>query len=250
MKTSVLAVIPARLGSTRFYRKVIHPYHGKPLIYYIVNEARKAHMIDRLVVATDSREIARALNESDVEVMMTSAKHRTGSDRTAEIMNKIGGDIIINIQADNFGLKAAVLDKTIEKLKKKRSIQFATLARRIRSDEELFNPDTVKVMLGKDGFAHWFSRLPLPYLQNTVPGVRAEQFNFYAHVGVYFFRREALTMFARWKRSPLEKAESLEQLRILENGHRITVFKTKTRSVSVDTPKDLKKIDMLCKPKR
>ncbi|MEA3297639.1 MAG: 3-deoxy-manno-octulosonate cytidylyltransferase, partial [candidate division Zixibacteria bacterium] len=186
----------------------------------------------------------------DVEVMMTSAKHRTGSDRTAEVMKRIGGDIIVNIQADNFGLKAAVLDRTIEKLKKKRSIRFATLARRIRSDEELFNPNTVKVLIGKDGCARWFSRLPVPYLQHAKKGVRADQFGFYAHIGVYFFKRDALVRFAHWKRTPLEKAESLEQLRILENEHRITVFKTSVRSVSVDTPHDLKKIDMLCKPKR
>ena len=245
MKPNVVAVVPARLNSSRFAGKVIFPHRGKPLLTYLLKEIARSKRIGRVVVATDSREVRKALENVEVEVQMTSTRHRTGSDRAAEVVGKIGGDIIVNIQADNFGLKAAVLDRIIDKLIQNRRIEFATIARRIESDAELFDPSVVKVVTGRDGRALWFSRFPLPYLQKTSRGRRVGQFPFYHHIGVYFFRRAALMRFAAWKRTPMEKAESLEQLRILENGHDLTVFKTSMKSVSVDTPRDLKKIDKL-----
>ncbi|MCK4606278.1 MAG: 3-deoxy-manno-octulosonate cytidylyltransferase [candidate division Zixibacteria bacterium] len=245
MKPKVVAVVPARLNSSRFAGKVIFPHRGKPLLSYLLKEIARSKRIGRVVVATDSREVRRALEDAEVEVLMTSSRHRTGSDRAAEAVSKIGGDIILNIQADNFGLKTAVLDRIIDKLIQNRRIEFATIARRIESDAELSDPNVVKVVTGRDGRALWFSRFPLPYLQKTSRGRRVGQFPFYHHIGVYFFRRAALMRFAAWKRTPMEKAESLEQLRILENGHDLTVFKTSMKSVSVDTPRDLKKIDKL-----
>jgi len=245
MSTTVTAVVPARLESSRFPGKVLYPYRGRPLLAYLLDDLRGSRQIDRLVVATDSHEVKAALADCGVEVIMTSRRHRTGSDRTAEVMRKIGGDIIVNIQADNFGLNSRLLDRVIEQMKHHRSIQYATLGRRLTDDDELFDPNMVKLLADKQDRVLWFSRYPLPYLQHPKRGRRVSQWPFLGHIGVYFFRRAALGAFATWKRTPLEKAESLEQLRILENGGIMQLFRTRTRTVSVDSVNDLKKLDGL-----
>ncbi len=242
MAHRVLAVIPARLGSKRFPEKVIYPFNGKPLLFYVHRQVLKAKRIDRVVIATDNDTIAGAGRQFGAEVIKTSRRHQTGSDRVAEVAAKMGGAFIINVQADNFGLKPSALDTLIERMIDDRKIRFATLARRIDSDRELFSPDLVKVVIGPDGDALWFSRLPLPYLQDTRRTKRCGEFPFLGHIGVYGFRREALRRFTSWKRTPLEKAESLEQLRILEHGEKIRVFKTGIKSVEVNSPDDLKKL--------
>ncbi|HUV31785.1 MAG TPA: 3-deoxy-manno-octulosonate cytidylyltransferase [Acidobacteriota bacterium] len=246
-KPGVLAVIPARLRSTRFSGKVLYPFRGKPLLYWVWREVRRCSRIDRLVVATDDREVHQAAEAFGAEVMRTSARHRTGTDRVAEVAEVLGGKLIINVQADNLGLKHAVLNRVIDRMNEHPAIPVATLARRIETDDELFNPGLVKVIISETGEALWFSRYPLPYLQGADGRRRAGQFGFYAHIGVYFFRRAALRAFARSRRTALERAESLEQLRILERGGRIRVFKTAMRSVSVDRPEDVKKLTVLYK---
>jgi 3-deoxy-manno-octulosonate cytidylyltransferase (CMP-KDO synthetase) len=242
MAQRVLAVIPARLGSTRFSNKVIYPLNGKPLLFYVHQEMSRVAAIDKLVIATDSNEIARAAEGFGAEVVMTARKHRTGSDRVAEVAAKLGGDIILNIQADSLGLTSSTMARLVNAMKKDGKVKYATLARPIESDNELFDPNKVKVTIRPNGDALWFSRFPIPYLQNCSEKNRYRQFPFLMHIGVYAFRREALRQFASWRRSPLEKAESLEQLRILENGLTIRVVKTKIKTVSVDSPDDLNKI--------
>ena len=242
MAERVTAVIPARLGSRRFSGKVLYPYKGKPLLFYVWNEVRKSRRIDRLVIATDSAEIIRAARSFGAEVLKTSARHRTGTDRVGEAVSRLGGDIVVNIQADNLGIKAAVLDRVIDRMTEDKSIHYATLVSPIATDAELFDPNLVKAVVSADGHALWFSRYPIPYLQGVSKAGRAGRFAFWGHIGIYFFRRRALRDFVSWGRSPLEKAESLEQLRILENNRRIRVFKTRMRLVTVDTPQDMKKL--------
>jgi 3-deoxy-manno-octulosonate cytidylyltransferase (CMP-KDO synthetase) len=238
----VTAILPARLGSTRLSGKVLRKHLGKPLLYHVWSQVSRSRQVDLVAIATDNREIAQAAKSFGAEVVMTSRRHRTGTDRVAEAAQKTGGQIIINVQADNYGLTAPVLDRVIQQMKHDRSIPVATLARRIKSDEALFDPNLVKLVTDPDGYALWFSRYPLPFLQKATAGKRWAQYKFLGHVGVYFFRKKALDAFASWRRSPLEKAESLEQLRIIENGGRIKVFRTSAQTVSVDTPRDLRKI--------
>lgn len=238
----VVAVIPARLGSTRFARKVLQVYQGRPLLYYAWRQAAKARLVDHLYVATDSPEIARSAETFGAEVLMTSRRPKTGTDRVAEAIADRHESLVINIQADCFGLRASLLDRVINAMRVDRTINYATLARPIRDDRELFNPGVVKVVTDRRGRALWFSRFPLPYLQHADNRPRAFQHCYLAHIGVYFFRRPALEAFARWKRSPHEIAESLEQLRIVENGGSIVVFKTAANIFSIDTLQDLKKI--------
>jgi len=243
MAQQVLAVIPARLGSKRFSGKVLYPWRGKPLLFWVHKTVARSKLIDRLVIATDNDEIERAAIGFGAEVVRTSSKHRTGSDRAAEVFDKLGGDIVLNIQGDNFGLTGSVLDRVIAAMKRDRKIECATLVNRIVDDCELFDPNKVKVVVDGDSNVLWFSRFPLPYLVRAEENNRFEQFPFLGHIGVYFFRGAVLRQFARWKRSPLEKAESLEQLRILANGVGIRAFKTRIRTVSVDSPDDVKKMD-------
>ena len=241
MSRRVVAVIPARLGSTRFPGKVLYPYRGQPLLYHFWKQIGESHF-DRLAIATDNPEIARVATDFGAEVILTSKKHRTGTDRVAEAVRKLGGDIVVNIQADNFGLRGAVVAGAVKKMLADPKMQFATLARTIKDDKQLFDPDVVKVITDREGRALWFSRYPLPYLQKVRKGRRSAQFKFLEHIGVYLFRRRALDQFARWKRGALEKAESLEQLRILENGGKMQVFLTSARTVGIDSPHDVRKI--------
>ncbi len=247
MKRGVVAVVPARLGSRRFPRKVLHSFHDKPLIYYPLSEIKKARTVDRLLVATDSAEVETALAEYGFEVIRTSSRHRTGSDRVAEAVSEIGGDIVVNVQADNFGLKATAIDRAVSRFKADRGAEYATLSKSVGSDDELSDPNVVKMVVSRDGRALWFSRLPVPFLQNGDDKKKTDQFKFLHHVGVYLFRRKALERFAAWRRTPAEKAESLEQLRILEHGEAISVYRTRAGSISVDCPEDLEKIETLYK---
>ena len=239
----VLCVIPARLDSKRFPGKVIYPLNGKPLLYYLHSELSKSKKIDKLVIATDNSEIKEVAEGFGAEVVRTSKKHKTGSDRAAEVCKKLGGDIILNIQADNFGLKAAHIDSLIEQFTVLKKINYATVVNRINSDDDLFDPNNVKAILDSDSNAITFSRFPIPYLRDYSENNRFSQFKFYYHIGIYLFRKKGLLQFADWKRTSLEKAESLEQLRIIENGEKIRVFKTKLRPISIDTKEDMKKIE-------
>ncbi len=245
MSKRVCAVIPARLGSRRFSGKVLFPYRGKPLLFYVWDAVRRARRIDEVVIATSDKEIMNAAQNFGATVVRTSAKHQTGSDRASEVLKRFGGDIIVNVQADNLGLKPAVLDKVVTAMKRERSIVCATLARRITSDQELHDPNCTKVVTDGDGRALWFSRSVIPHLQRPDNRTAVGQFPYMVHIGVYFYRSEVLRAYGTWKRTPLERAESLEQLRLLEHGTAIRVFSTNMRSVSIDAPRDVKQLDAL-----
>lgn len=242
MKPRVLAVIPARLGSTRFSQKVIHPYQGKPLLVHLAEVLSKCRNIDRLAVASDSGEIREALVSHGLDVIMTASRHRTGSDRVAEVHRRIGGQIVVNIQADCFGLSARVLDRVIDQFASDKGLKYGTLARAIDQESELADPNVVKVVTNRDSQALWFSRCPIPYLQNASAGPRFKQHRYWYHIGVYLFTASSLEQYTNWPRSPLEKAESLEQLRILENGGIMQVYRTRTKTISIDTKADLRKL--------
>lgn len=242
MSSKVVGVIPARLDSKRFHGKVIYSFRGRPLLYYLYSEFSKSKVINKLIVATDSNKIKDVAESFGAEVVMTSKKAKCGTERAAEVAQKVKAEIYLNIQADVFGLKYSALDIALKKFRKETKSQFATMARKIENDSELFNPDSVKVILKNDNNAGWFSRYPLPYLRHPLKKARANQFGYYYHIGVYMFRRAGLMQFAKWKATENEKAESLEQLRILDNGQNMKVYLTNGKTVSVDSPKDLKKL--------
>jgi len=242
MALKVVGVIPARLDSKRFYGKVLFNYRGKPLLQYLYAELSKSKAIDRLIIATDSKDVKKTAESFGAEVVVTSKKLRTGSDRVAEVMKSVAGDVFVNVQGDAFGLKYSLLDQSIKEFVKDHTLEYGTLARQITSDSELKSPDAVKVVMKDNGDAGWFSRSPIPFIRHTQKKPWSGQHRYYYHIGVYFFRRAALKQFTMWASTPNEKAESLEQLRILENGKNIRVFVTKMKTISVDSPKDIKKL--------
>ena len=245
MTAPIVAVIPARYDSSRFPGKVLFQFRGKSLLHHLYQELNKCKKIGRLLIATDDRRVRDAVNEFGGEVVMTSRKHRSGSDRVAEVVADMKANIVVNIQADNFGLKAAVLDRTIGQFESAKEAPYGTMAFRLTSDEELFDPNMVKVVLGKDNQALWFSRFPLPYVRDIIEDKRVEQHKFYGHIGVYLFRKASLEQYAGWKQGLSEKAESLEQLRILENGGSIRAFLTRSVPIAIEVPEDIGKLEHL-----
>lgn len=238
----VVIIIPARLGSTRFKRKVLASVDGKPLLFHVWRRAKQSKLADRVVVATDSEEIARAASGFGAEVIRTAKRHKTGSDRAAEVARKFGGRVIVNWQGDTLGISGKTVDRAIATLKSQKSIGVVTLACRITDDGDLHNPNVVKVVCDTHNRAMAFSRSLIPFVRKPAgrwsrPGWR--DFKYLHHIGIYVFRRETLLAFTGWPRTPLEKAESLEQMRILENGEAIQVVTTTARPASIDSPEDL-----------
>lgn len=238
----VTAIIPARLEGHRFPRKVLFPIDGKPLIYHIWKGASRAKSINRLFVATDSEEIGRAVNDFGGAVIMTSARPRNGSERTAEAVSGLRTDLIVNIQADNLGLTGSLLDRIIAKVASDKKVEFATIARRISGrgwKQKLYDPNVVKTVIDQNGQAAWFSRYPIPFVQKKSRRTPVDRFDFWEHLGVYFYRRRGLEKYATWPVGAAEKAESLEQLRILENGGKIRIYPTRSQILSIDSKDDL-----------
>ncbi|MEE9442622.1 MAG: 3-deoxy-manno-octulosonate cytidylyltransferase [candidate division Zixibacteria bacterium] len=246
----VTAIIPARLASKRFSRKVLYPLKGKPLIFYVWKAARKSKYINQLFVATDSTEIGAAVNAFGGAVIMTSKNPRNGTERTVEAVKNMRTDIVVNIQADNIGLTASNIDSVIKAMAADKKIQFATLAQKIEgkdSRKKLNNINVVKVIETADGHTGWFSRHPIPLVKGAGRKNPTGIYPYLEHIGVYFFRKQALMDYKKWPRAKSEAAESLEQLRILENGGRIKLFKIRPRILQVDSKQTLKIIDKLIK---
>lgn len=241
----VTAIIPARLDSKRFFRKILYPIKGKPLIYYVWRTATQARLVDRVFVATDSDEIGRAVNNFGGAVIMTSPRPRNGTERVIEAASGLRTDIVVNIQGDNLNLPGKDIDRAIKMMTADPKIQFATLAQPIGPrgwKEKLYNPNVVKVVINAAGDALWFSRYPIPFIKKPDRRPMVKQFPYLEHIGVYFFRKKALLAYRSWMRGKAEAAESLEQLRILENGGRIKVFLTSSEVLSVDSEAAVKKI--------
>ncbi len=238
MKPKILAIIPARYQSSRFPGKPLAVISGKILIEHIYSVISRSELVDEVVVATDSNEIQDAVEDFGGSVVLTSRKHKTGSDRSAEVMAKLGGDIIVSIQADHLGLRKTDYDRVLKAMLSDSAIKYATIGKKIETEDQLFDPNRVKMIFDADKNAIWFSRYPLPYLQG-ITSRYLRHYDFYYHIGVYFFRRKALMDFHNWAPGKFEKAESLEQLRILENHRKIRVFETKSEIFSIDSPEDL-----------
>lgn len=240
----VIGVIPARLGSSRLPGKALLPLQGKPLLFYVWSEARKSRELGQVVIATDSREIARVAEGFGAEVVMTSSKPKNGTERTAIVARKVSGDIYVNIQGDNYQYRAGWIDKAIGDLKADRKCGFQTLATRIKDDRELFDPDRVKVAaIGPKSNLHagWFSRYPIPFLRDRQENEPASgQFAYYKHIGIYLYRRKSLDDYSRWKPGVFERAESLEQLRVLENGERMGVTVVTGVHRTIESASDVK----------
>ncbi|MEI8234103.1 MAG: 3-deoxy-manno-octulosonate cytidylyltransferase [Verrucomicrobiota bacterium] len=234
MPKSVVAILPARWGSTRFPGKPLHPIAGKPLIQHVWERTLRAKSIARVIIATDDMRIAEAAFAFGAEVAVTSPKHRSGTDRIAEVAKKLAGvSHILNVQGDEPLVDPTLLNRLAKTLLADPKLDMVTAANVFGPGDDVTNPNAVKVAISRTGNALYFSRSPIPYIRDAAAAVP-----YYRHQGLYGYSLKFLLQFVQWKPSPLEKAEQLEQLRALENGAAIRVLLTKHASVGVDTPAD------------
>lgn len=246
---SVVAIIPARYGSTRLPGKPLADIGGKPMIQHVYESARKAPELERVVVATDDRRIERVVRAFGGEVVMTSARHASGTDRLAEVARTIKARWLVNVQGDLPFIDRKTISRAVAPLRRDPAVPMGTVCTRIYDPGEWRNPNIVKVLVDRAGFALYFSRAPVPYPREGEVDVRAgrgrsrsrRRLYGYRHLGLYVYRRDFLLKLASLPRTTLERIESLEQLRALENGYRIYVAEVDERSIEVDTPADLKK---------
>ncbi|UZD42952.1 3-deoxy-manno-octulosonate cytidylyltransferase [Selenomonas sputigena] len=228
-----LCVIPARYASTRLPGKPLADICGKPMICRVLERASRAQKPEKVIVATDDERIYDAVRAEGGEAILTRADHPTGTDRLAEVAEAYPEvDLIVNVQGDEPLIEPSVIDDLIAPFEMDENLPMATVMVRMDDAAEQLNPNNVKVIVDKLGYALYFSRSLVPYPRAVAGPV-------YKHIGIYAYRRDFLLRYARLEPTPLERAESLEQLRALENGYGIRVLETDCRFVGVDTPEDL-----------
>ena len=233
----VIGVIPARYHSTRLEGKPLADIHGRPMIQWVYENVKRARNLDDLRVATDDARIFEAVERFGGKAVLTSGDHTTGTDRIAEVVKDMDVEVVINIQGDEPFVTPTMINEVAAPLLADRDIPMSTLMHEI-DEAEFRNPNNVKVVTDALGFALYFSRSPIPYPRNR-GGQRA-----FGHIGIYGYRKDFLLKLTEMSPTPLEKTESLEQLRVIENGFRIKVVETTAADyipISVDTGEDLER---------
>jgi 3-deoxy-manno-octulosonate cytidylyltransferase (CMP-KDO synthetase) len=252
---SIVAVIPARYGSSRFPGKPLADIRGKPMVQHVYERAKTATLVGDVMVATDDGRIADAVRNFGGKAVMTSPAHRTGTERVAEVAGGVEAEIIVNIQGDEPLIRGEIIDAAIKPLISDESLHISTLKSPIIRISDWLNPNVVKVVTDREGFALYFSRSPIPFFRDESRGNGLLRFSgrkgvddslppgpLYMHVGLYVYRRSLLLSIAQMEPTPLERAEGLEQLRLMENGYRIKVVPVDYHPVGVDTPADLEEV--------
>jgi 3-deoxy-manno-octulosonate cytidylyltransferase (CMP-KDO synthetase) len=237
VSVSAIAIIPARYQSSRLPGKALADIAGRPMIEHVYRRASAAASISRVIVATDDRRIADAVETFGGSVVMTSASHQSGTDRLAEVAATLDCDLVVNVQGDEPVLAPDTIDAAVAPFANDPGLEMSTLRRRITDAAELQNPNVTKVVVDRDGFAMYFSRAPIPHTRAGQPAAAA-----WAHIGLYVYRRETLLRLAALPHTALERAEALEQLRALEHGIRIKAIETSHESIGVDTAEDLERV--------
>jgi len=239
---NIIGIIPARYASTRFPAKPLVEIGGKSMIRRVYEQAGKAKLLSQVVVATDNKEIFDHVKSFGGNVVMTREEHPSGTDRCFEALEKTSGkfDFVINIQGDEPFIHPEQIDLLASALNKE--TELATLVKKIEDKETLFNPNTPKVIFNKNKEAIYFSRQTIPYIRGAEPEQWLSKAEFYKHIGIYAYRSDILKAITSLETGSLEKSESLEQLRWLENGFKIKVEITTYESVGIDVPADLEKI--------
>jgi 3-deoxy-manno-octulosonate cytidylyltransferase (CMP-KDO synthetase) len=256
-----VAIVPARLASTRLPRKALIEIAGKPMVCWVAERARAARNVDRVIVATDSQQILDVVCSNNIEAVLTSTDHTSGTDRVAEVAASIPeAEIIVNVQGDEPLISPETIERAVDVMSGEISKQangagIVTTWEPIESIDDLLNPDLVKVVLDEDENAVYFSRSPVPYPRDAAkrhgsPEAALENEPellklFRKHTGLYVYRRDVLLEFTKWPQTQLEKIEALEQLRALAHGIRIKAVKACAVSTGVDTVEDLERVRAL-----
>ncbi|HNP19940.1 MAG TPA: 3-deoxy-manno-octulosonate cytidylyltransferase [Fulvivirga sp.] len=238
----ILGVIPARYASTRFPAKALADIGGKPMVQRVYEQALKAKKLTKVIVATDHAKIVEAVQGFEGNVCLTDENHQSGTDRCNEVLTKEVDefDYVINIQGDEPFIDPSQIDLLAGLLDGK--TELGTLVKKIEDTHELFDPNAVKCVFNNNNEALYFSRSTVPFLRNKPKEQWLEHQDFYKHIGIYAYRADILKIIAHLPPSSLEHAESLEQLRWLENGYKIRIAETHIPSFGVDTPDDLMRL--------
>ena len=237
--SEITVIIPARWASTRFPGKPLVPLRGKPLVQHVWERAGRAKRVGRIIIATDDMRIAEAAFDFGAEVALTSPKHPTGTDRLAEVVRQLkSASIILNVQGDEPDIAPSTIDRLAEALQDDPKLGMVTAANPLTDQADVQDPNVVKVVTDLAGRAIYFSRSVIPHDRDGRGGVK-----YLRHQGIYGYRRKVLLAFVKWKPTPLEKAEKLEQLRALEHGIAIGVIVVRRESVGVDVPGDVAKAE-------
>ena len=238
-----IGVIPARWASTRLPGKVLVPIAGKLMLERVWERAKTAQQLSDVIIACDEAHVLERALAFGARAVLTRPDHPSGSDRVAEVAAATDADIIVNIQSDEPLIQGELIDALVHDLVKDAGCVLSTPVKRIASVEEFRNPNVVKVVVDKNHCALYFSRAPIPFKRDGAPDVR----DYFKHLGIYAYRRDFLIDYCRWPKSFLEQQECLEQLRVLEEGHRIKTVETTMESIGVDTPEDVVKVEAYMK---
>lgn len=237
----IIGIIPARYGSSRFPAKALAEIKGKPMVQWVWEKAKACSSLQEVVVATDHPEIYQAIEKVGGKACMTSEQHQSGTDRCYEALSQLSDsyDYIINIQGDEPFINPEQISTLASLLNGQ--TELATLKKRIKDNESIFNPNVVKVVTNQKGQALYFSRSPIPHIRNSPEKDWLSHQDFFKHIGIYGYRADILAQITQLRPSVLEQAESLEQLRWLQAGYQIQVAETQLETFGIDTPADLQK---------
>jgi 3-deoxy-manno-octulosonate cytidylyltransferase (CMP-KDO synthetase) len=237
----IVGIIPARFASTRLMGKPLADICGKPMIQHTWQSAKKAKLLDKVVIAVDDEKVFQVAKSFGAEVYLTPRDVASGSDRIALVASKLPeAQIIVNIQGDEPFIKGKMIDEAIEPMLFDKKVSLSTLAKKITTVEEMKAASVVKVVFDYNNYAMYFSRAPIPFARDARTNLeRVENAEMYKHVGLYVYRKEVLQKFTTLRQTDLEMTEKLEQLRFLEHGFKMKIVVTEYDSLSVDTPKDL-----------
>lgn len=232
----IIGVIPARYASTRFEGKPLADICGKPMIWWVYNQAKKVKELEEVYVATDDERIEKVCKDYDMNVIMTSSNHKTGTDRLSEVAKKINADLYINIQGDEPLIEPENIKKAITPFLKYKDLQVSNLMTIIKDPIEVINNTVPKVLTNKNNEGIFLTRSPCPSPKGSI------NFNYYKQVCVYGFKKNALDLFSKLERGRLEKIEDIEILRFIEYGIKVQFVEVDSDTMAVDTPKDLEKV--------
>lgn len=258
-----VAIIPARYESTRLPGKALADIGGRPMVEHVYRRAAAARSVGAVIVATDDHRIVEAVERFGGHVCLTRATHQSGTDRIAEVAEGLDCPIVVNIQGDEPLIEPAAIDAAVAPFGREPELQMSTLRYRLEDEAEALDPNVVKVVVDRNGYALYFSRAPIPFVGERQPSsftrvgapppTRSPRGFalgdgsglFYKHIGLYVYRRDFLLRFARLEPTPLERSERLEQLRALEHGFRIRAVETRHDSIGVDSEADLERVRQL-----
>lgn len=244
----VVAVIPARWQSTRMKGKVLADINGKPMIQHVWERVKQAHAVDEVIIAVDKERVLKVVESFGARAVFTSPEQPSGTDRIAEVANSVEADVFVNVQGDEPLVHPLMIDELARIFEYERNVQMATLVKRIHVRDDVTNPNVVKCVVDRKGFALYFSRSPIPYIRDHGGQDLADvSGRYFKHIGLYSYTKDFLFTYTNLPKSRLESDEKLEQLRVLEHGYKIKTIETQYDTIGVDTEEDIEKVREILK---